>query len=263
MKICLHIHSRYSHDSDVSVKDIIHEAERLGYDVISITDHNTVKGSLEALEYKDSNVSIIPGAEFSTEFGHVLAYFIDDSIEKNTPKIDEKRFDFFKLVENIRSINGVIILAHPFNSKLKEHMEILNSIDGIERYNARLDSFYFKNKSNSFIKPLLNRKNFIYLGGPDAHSLEELSHCYTITKEFSLDPEAFKKALFNQSIVYYKTSVNYAISKAKIHNIKKFKPKHIVKNIIRMMYGILEIVYTKVLRCRQYEIIYIGKESKP
>ncbi|NLM13452.1 MAG: PHP domain-containing protein [Epulopiscium sp.] len=263
MKMCLHIHSRYSHDSDVPVREIIHEAERLGYDVISITDHNTVKGSLEALQYNDSTVSVIPGAEFSTEFGHVLAYFIDDSIEKNTPMIDEKRFDFYKLIENIRTMNGVIILAHPFNSKLKEHMEILNDIDGIERYNARLDSFYFKNKSGTFIKLLLNRKNFIYLGGPDAHSLEELRHCYTVTKNFSLTPEDFKKALIRQSIVYYKTSVNYAIARAKFHNIKRFKPKYIIKNIIRMMYGILEIVYTKVLRCRQYEIIYIGKESKP
>lgn len=261
MKMCLHIHSEYSHDSDVPVKDLIHTAKLLGYDIISITDHNTSKGSMEALQYADEQISIIPGAEFSTQYGHILAYFIDEAIEKDTPKLDAKRFDFYKLVENVKKENGILILAHPFNSKLKDNMEVLNYIDGVERYNSRLDSFFYKTKSNKFVKSLLNREGYIYLGGPDAHSLKELTHCYTVTDDFTLEAEAFKRTLQNNSVIYYKNSINYTIAKAKFHNMKNFKPKFILKNSVRMMFGIIEAVYNKITRCKEYENICIGKEN--
>ncbi|WP_058486877.1 PHP domain-containing protein [Defluviitalea phaphyphila] len=261
MKLCLHIHSEYSHDSKSSVKEIVNTAKKLGYNVIAITDHNTAKGGVEALKYQDNGIKIIPGAEFSTQYGHVLAYFIDETIEKNTPKIDNKRFDFYKIVENVKKSNGVLILAHPYNSKLKDNMDILNHVDGIEKYNARLDSFYFKTKSNNFTDSLLNKKNFIYLGGPDAHSLEELKNCYTITEDFDLNPKDFKSALIKKSIIYYKKSSNYIIAKAKLHNLKKFKFKIIIKNIIRMIFGIYEIFYNKITRSKEYETICISKKS--
>lgn len=259
--MCLHIHSEYSHDSDVPVKEIIQTAKTLGYDAISITDHNTARGSMEALQYSDEQISIIPGAEFSTQYGHILAYFIDESIEKETPKLDGKRFDFYKLIENVRKQNGILVMAHPYNGKLKDHMEVLDYLDGIERYNARLDSFFYKTKSDRFVKTLLNRKGFIYLGGPDAHSLKELSHCYTATEDFTVEPKAFKEVLQNKSVIYYKNSVNYNIAKAKFHNMKGFKPKSMLKNGVRMLFGIIEIVYNKITRCKEYETICIGKEN--
>lgn len=262
MKICLHIHSECSHDSDVPVKDVVHTAKKLGYDVISITDHNTSKGSLKALQYEDDQISIIPGAEFSTQYGHILAYFIDESVEQRTSKLDSKRFDFYDLVENVKRLNGILILAHPFNSNLKDHMEVLDYIDGVERYNSRLDSFYYKAKSNRFIKSLLNRESFIYLGGPDAHSLKELSHCYTVTENFRIEAEAFKKALQNKSIIYYKNSVNYNIAIANFYNAKKRTLKFVIKNGIRMIFGVFEAIYNKIMRCKEYENICIGKADK-
>jgi predicted metal-dependent phosphoesterase TrpH len=45
MKISLHIHSEYSADARQTVKSIIEESGRLGYDAIAVTDHNTVAGS--------------------------------------------------------------------------------------------------------------------------------------------------------------------------------------------------------------------------
>lgn len=262
VKICLHIHSKHSHDCDVPVEEVITHAKKLGYNIISITDHNTIQGSIEAKKYGDNSIKIILGGEFSTQYGHVLAYFIDDSIEKNTLKLSRKQFDFYELVKNIREIGGIIILAHPFNSKLKDNMEILNDIDGIEMYNSRMDSFYWRKKSNKFISTLLDKESYIYTGGCDAHSLNELNHCFMVTEVFSLTAESFKCALLKKSVIYYKKYVNYDIAKAKIHNLKRFKLKFLVKNSIRIIFGVFERINYKTTGCEEYETICIGKKNQ-
>ena len=83
LKADLHIHSNHS-DGKSSVKEILNVAIERKLNVISITDHNTVNGSLEALEIvREENLSImvLPGIEISTAQGHLLAYGIRKDIE--------------------------------------------------------------------------------------------------------------------------------------------------------------------------------------
>jgi predicted metal-dependent phosphoesterase TrpH len=261
MKLGLHIHSEYSHDSKTSVEEILEAAENAGFDAIAITDHNTTAGGLEALKKAGRNVSVIPAAEFSTQYGHVLAYFIDDSIEKNTPRINDRQFDFYSIIQNVKKINGVAILAHPYVSGLKDNPAILEHIDGIEQYNSRLDSFLLKAASQRFVKQFLGRNGFLYTGGSDAHSADELANCYMQTDDFELKPEGFTNALRSGSAIYCKRAANYAVAKAKLYNMKKFRPAYAAKNGIRLLYGAGEIILSKMLRCREYEAVFIGKEN--
>ena len=46
MKYDLHIHSKYSSDGIMDVKDIMKIAIKRGLNGIAITDHNTIKGGL-------------------------------------------------------------------------------------------------------------------------------------------------------------------------------------------------------------------------
>jgi predicted metal-dependent phosphoesterase TrpH len=46
----LHIHSIYSYDGTASVHAILRRARQIGLDVIAITDHDEINGSLKALE---------------------------------------------------------------------------------------------------------------------------------------------------------------------------------------------------------------------
>ena len=57
MKLSLHIHSKYSHDSKASVGEILEAAEKSGFDVTAITDHNTAAGGLEALKKQKTESS--------------------------------------------------------------------------------------------------------------------------------------------------------------------------------------------------------------
>ena len=46
----LHIHTIYSYDGTASVSAVLTRARQIGLDVIAITDHDEIAGSLKALE---------------------------------------------------------------------------------------------------------------------------------------------------------------------------------------------------------------------
>ena len=60
LKLDLHIHSQYSEDARGTPKEIIKSLKKKGINGMCITDHNTVKGSLEALKIcpKDFIISL-------------------------------------------------------------------------------------------------------------------------------------------------------------------------------------------------------------
>lgn len=86
-----HIHSNYSADSDQSLEQIINRAQELNFDIISITDHDSIKVYDELYNYlKDNNLEkpiIIPGVEFTIdnkEYGsqfHILQLMINPKNE--------------------------------------------------------------------------------------------------------------------------------------------------------------------------------------
>ena len=81
--IDLHIHTKYSDGTD-EVIELLKNAEKVGLEIISITDHNTVKAyeKLETINVKEYySGKIIPGIEMNTKvLGipiEVLGYGID------------------------------------------------------------------------------------------------------------------------------------------------------------------------------------------
>ncbi|MBN1755251.1 PHP domain-containing protein [bacterium] len=77
----LHVHSSYS-DGSFTPGEVLDRARAWNLKAISITDHDTVEGTLEALQLASSNtIEVIPGIEFSTTYNnykvHILAYFFD------------------------------------------------------------------------------------------------------------------------------------------------------------------------------------------
>lgn len=79
--IDLHVHSTAS-DGTLTPIELVDYAISIGQKAIAITDHDTVNGLKEAIEYsKDKDIKIIPGVELSTEYNnkdiHMLGLFID------------------------------------------------------------------------------------------------------------------------------------------------------------------------------------------
>lgn len=93
----LHIHSQFSSDGEVDVAGIINQCMAQKINLFSITDHNSVKGTSEALRLaQQAEIGFIPGIEIDCNYEgidlHVLGY-----------NVNWKSNDFLKLEEDISS----------------------------------------------------------------------------------------------------------------------------------------------------------------
>lgn len=107
--IDMHIHSNYSADGKQSIKEIIETTMKKGFDIISITDHDTLLAYDELYEILEEGITtpiIIPGIEFTIdnkEYGnqcHILQLFVnpkDDEILKNVKTNYESSFNRSKI----------------------------------------------------------------------------------------------------------------------------------------------------------------------
>jgi predicted metal-dependent phosphoesterase TrpH len=105
----IHIHSIHSYDATTTVRAILRQASHVGLNVIAITDHDEIRGSLEAQQLAPSyGVEVIPGAEISTKDGHLLALFIKELPPSGLSLMDT--------LIHIGKMGGIAIAPHPFNN---------------------------------------------------------------------------------------------------------------------------------------------------
>lgn len=172
MRFDLHIHSKYSKDSNTSIDTILERSEKKGLDGIAITDHGEVKGALKALEKsKNYNLEVIPGIEVTTEKGDVLGLWVKEKIEsKNVEDV----------INKIHNLGGLAIVAHPFSSSIMGRNSMGKSsldfdFDGIEVYNSRNTS-----EMNNKALKMAKENNLTMTAGSDAHFPEEIGRCVTL-----------------------------------------------------------------------------------
>lgn len=123
MLLDLHSHSTFS-DGTLSPKQLIRKAKNLGIKMFAITDHDTIKGQKEAIEFaKKVDLKYIPGVEINAEFPtlmDILGYNIDiedeylnsileviynKRIERNKQMIDLLKNEGFNI--DIEDLEGV------------------------------------------------------------------------------------------------------------------------------------------------------------
>ncbi len=168
MKADLHIHTYYSHDSINTFSDIENMAIRRGIDCIAITDHERIDGALKALK-NIYRVKVIPGVEYYTEYGHILALNIENMVKAdNTPE----------LIEKIRDNNGLSILAHPLDSRKsgeKDFKEILGLVDAVEVANAHDPKV---NINYIILIKMAEDLNLGITAGSDSHIPDTIGYAY-------------------------------------------------------------------------------------
>lgn len=164
MRYDLHVHSVYSKDGKIRPKDILKIALRKKLDGVAITDHETIRGGLEAKKYETKRFKIIVGSEISTDRGEVIGLFL---------KEDVKPGKFETVVKKIREQGGVVVLPHPFDwfrPGIRPHRDDANLIDAIEVFNARSVFHRFNKHALEFAK----RYNLPGVAGSDAHFPDEI-----------------------------------------------------------------------------------------
>lgn len=105
----LHIHSIYSFDATTTVRAILKQAKDAELNVIAVTDHDEIRGSLEAHELAhEYGIESIPAAEITTKDGHLVALWINELPPKGLPLLETLLL--------IGKQGGVAIAPHPFSS---------------------------------------------------------------------------------------------------------------------------------------------------
>lgn len=139
--IDIHIHSSYSADGKQSVTQILESTKEKGFDVIAITDHDTIDAYKELFEFvKDGNLTtpiVIPGIEFTIDnrdYGnqcHLLQLFINpkDTIIIKDVDVNYKAMfnrskkQFLRLKENMAIQD--ILKIHRLSISYEEYKEYL------------------------------------------------------------------------------------------------------------------------------------------
>lgn len=103
----LHSHSQHS-DGAHTVRELLLRAYALGIDFLALTDHNATSGLAEA---KDAPITVVPGCELTTFFGHHPIYGLDRALPWHA---DGAVADFGELFRRARAAGGLVSVAHPF-----------------------------------------------------------------------------------------------------------------------------------------------------
>ena len=191
IKTELHCHNSFSnfhvgddeppYDCDISIRDQLEQSYNLGLDAIFVTNHNTLDGYHQLLEYKNNhdkfkNIDVFPAEEITIDTGaHVLAYGIHDVIAPGI-SLDE-------VIDEVNKQGGVSSAPHPFSlldalrtsAKKCDMVEVFNSNNVDVLSNARATEFALDN-------------NMIQVSGSDSHVLSTLGRCVNvIDSENTLD----------------------------------------------------------------------------
>ncbi len=166
MKAIIHLHSKYSFDCLTSPEKLVDMAIENNIDVLCITDHDSIQGSVHAQKYAQKRygdaLHIIIGAEYKTDCGDIIGLNLKEEI--HLTKAEE-------VIQAIKQQGGLVLLPHPYVSH--KNIEFLaQQSDLIEIFNARSSS----NANEAAVKlaKSINKPQYV---ASDAHFLADAALC--------------------------------------------------------------------------------------
>ncbi len=174
MRVDLHLHSRYSHDSSTSLDALIARCHECELERIALTDHNTAEGALELARIAPELA--IVGEEAKTREGELIGLFIKATVP---PWLRPE-----EAMDLIHSMGGLTYLPHPLD-RFRSHyraeriVELAPRIDIIETYNPWCDP-----AANRAAAQLAADLGKVAATGSDSHGLEEIGRSWMEMDDF-------------------------------------------------------------------------------
>jgi len=175
LRVDLHLHSRYSHDSRTSLEALIDRSRACGLDRIALTDHNTVEGAL-ALARLAPELAIV-GEEAKTLEGEVIGLFITGSL----PAFQRPE----RVMDLVHDMGGLTYVPHPLDRNRSHFsaeriVELADRIDIIETYNP-----WCEPAANAAAARLAAELDKVTATGSDAHSTHEMGRTWMDMEEYA------------------------------------------------------------------------------
>jgi predicted metal-dependent phosphoesterase TrpH len=175
-KIDLHVHSKFSGDTDSEPEEALVHGARRGLHGIAFTEHYSYGASEFAERLREKyrgKIMVFRGVEFSSAEGHCLVFGV------NTDRLSIKNASVADVVRTVNEKGGVVIPSHPFrgSNSIGDRIKDLKGLCAIEGYNG-----YSHYSQNAKAIKTAEELRLPYTGGSDAHEPHEAGACYT---EFS------------------------------------------------------------------------------
>lgn len=190
VRIDLHVHTRHSHDSAAPVDSVLQRCRDGGLGLVAITDHDNIRGGLEARE-RAAGFPVIVGEEIKSAKGDIIGLFLEKQIPPKRPPAET--------VMLIKEQGGLVGIPHPFDRLrptamgIKALMEILPWVDFLEGYNSHT----LLSRDNRRGEEFAAMHDLPTVASSDSHSALELGRTYTEVPAEDLDgtPEGLMRAL--------------------------------------------------------------------
>ena len=190
MRYDLHTHSKYSPDSILEPREIVKQGRKRRLAGIAVTDHNTIKGGLEAKRYETDDFKVIVGSEIMTDRGEIIGLFLDAEVEPA---------EFGAVIKGIKEQGGIVVVPHPFDRirpGLQPKDEDAKFIDCIEGFNSRCLFQSYNERAVEFA----SRHKLPVTAGSDAHFRWEIGNAFIRASASS--EEELKCDILNNEIGY-------------------------------------------------------------
>ena len=179
LKADLHLHTSADLQDNISydAKKLIDIASTNGFDVLSITLHETLYHDNSITRYAEKKgILLIPGIELRFDKADVLAYNLTPQEAKKV-----KSFKDLKELKKKKKDNILIIAPHPYyimdnclKDKLIEHIDLFDAIEYSHFYS------FFMNFPNKKAVKVAKKFNKTIVGSSDCHFLSQFNHTYTL-----------------------------------------------------------------------------------
>ncbi len=161
----------------MSLEDIINRCLETGINCITIADHGTVEGALKMQSL--APFPVIIAEEILTPHGEIMGMFLKETIPSG--------LSIEQAISHIRAQDALINLPHPFDPlrglrlDSKRLEELVEQIDIIEMFNARMPLLWSPSKAPAFAK----KYDIPGTAGSDAHTPNEIGNTYVEMPEFN------------------------------------------------------------------------------
>ncbi len=189
LRVDLHIHTRFSKDSEAPVESVVEHCSKAGLGMVAITDHDNIRGALEV--QKVAPFPVIVGEEIKSSSGDIIGLFLKEEVPPGLPPMET--------AQRVKDQGGLVVVPHPFcrlrPTALRRRAleEILPLVDIIEGYNSHTVFPGDNSKGAEFAR----QHSVPMVASSDSHSALELGNTFTEVNESDYDgtPEGLLRAV--------------------------------------------------------------------